>query len=79
MDLDIHIMKIESANGIEGILIFSGNRFYFRVHQSPDEFVDYDIYHSDLVVCIKDEDAFFYHNGDKHILDHSPNTLGLKL
>lgn len=72
-------MKVQSADGIEGVLIYSGNRFYFRVYDDKHEFVDYDIYHSDLTVCIKDPDAYFYHNDGKNILDHSPNTLGLKL
>jgi hypothetical protein len=73
------IMKVQSADGVEGVLIFSGHRVYFRVYDQEGEFVDYDIYHSDLTICIKDTDAYFYRNNGKDILDHSPNTLGLKL
>lgn len=73
-------MKIESANGVEGCLIYSHgtNNFQFRVYDK-DGFRDYDIYHSDLVVRIADEDATFYeHEDGRMILDHSPETLGLK-
>ena len=44
-----------------------------------DGFKDYDIYHSDLVVKIDDTDATFYeHEDGRMILDHSPETLGIK-
>jgi len=72
-------MKIESANGVEGCLIYSHgtNNFQFRVYDK-DGFRDYDIYHSDLVVKIDDADATFYeHDDGRMILDHSPETLGL--
>lgn len=72
-------MKVQSADGVKGVLIFASNRFYFRVYDDEHNFVDYDIYHSDLTVRIVDPDAYFYHNGGKDILDHSPATLGLKI
>jgi len=73
-------MKIESADGVEGILIWCGNdRYVFRVYTAaPDQFVDYDICHTDMCVKIKDSDAFFYTDGNDARVDHSPATLGIK-
>ena len=73
-------MKIESADGREGYLIWcGGDRYVFRIYtQAPDDFVDYDICHTDMRVKIVDEDAFFYTDGDDARLDHSPDTLGIK-
>lgn len=73
-------MKAQSANGVEGCLIYSHGleKFLFRVYDEDYNFKDYDILHNDLVVEIKDADAFFYEgaNGELH-LDHSPATLGI--
>ena len=73
-------MKIESANGQEGYLIWcGGNRYVFRIYsQAPDEFTDYDIRHSDMKVKIIDSDAFFYSDEQGACVDHSPATLGIK-
>jgi hypothetical protein len=71
-------MKIESADGVEGILIWCGdNRYVFRVYTPTHEFVDYDICHTDMVVVIRDTDAYFYTDGTDARVDHSPATLGL--
>ena len=74
-------MKIESADGREGYLIWcGGDRYVFRVyHQAPDDFTDYDILHTDVRVVIQDPDAFFYRDERGNRLDHSPDTLGLKI
>jgi hypothetical protein len=32
--------------------------------------------HSDLCVTVTDPDAFLYHEGGQHYLDHAPETLG---
>lgn len=73
-------MKIESADGKEGYLIWcGGDRYVFRIYkEAPHEFTDYDIRHSDMRVVIKDSDAFFYTDGDYNKVDHSPDTLGIK-
>lgn len=75
-------MQTISANGVEGCLIYAHvlDKFLFRVYDADYNFKDYDILHNDLVVVIKDADAFFYEgaNGDLH-LDHSPATLGIPL
>jgi hypothetical protein len=58
-------MKIESADGVEGILIWcGGDRYVFRVYTAPpEEFVDYDI----------------YTDGTDARVDHAPATLGINL
>ena len=73
-------MKIESADGQEGILIWcGGDRYVFRIYTTaPEEFVDYDIRHTDMRIRIIDSDAYFYTDGDYAKVDHSPETLGLK-
>ena len=72
-------MKIQSADGQEGYLIWCGNnRYVFRVYDENHEFVDYDILHCDMRVKIMDSDAFFYTDGDIAQVDHSPDTLGIK-
>lgn len=71
---------ITSADGVEGCLlkVHGLNTFIFRVYNEDHIFKDYDIAHSDLVITIKDKDAFFYEEGKKQYLDHSPSTLGIK-
>jgi hypothetical protein len=73
-------MKIESADGQEGYLIWcGGDRYVFRIYkQAPDNFVDYDLRHSDMRVKIVDSDAFFYVDDKGACIDHSPDTLGIK-
>ncbi len=75
------IKNVKSAKGIKGCLLdcFDGN-YYFRVYESPGVFKDYLVKHCDLEVIINDEDAVLYEkeNGDLS-LDHSPETLGIKL
>jgi hypothetical protein len=70
--------KIESADGREGYLIWcGGDRYVFRIYtQAPDEFVDYDLRHTDMKVKIVDSDAFFYSDEQGDCVDHSPATLG---
>ena len=72
-------MKIESADGVEGYLIwFGGDRYVFRIYNETHEFVDYDLRHSDMKVRIVDSDAFFYSDDKGACVDHSPATLGIK-
>jgi hypothetical protein len=73
-------MKAQSANGVEGCLIYAHllNKFLFRVYDADFNFKDYDILHNDLVVVIQDADAFFYESASGEFeLDHSPATLGI--
>ena len=74
-------MKIESADGREGYLIWcGGDRYVFRIYSNaPDEFVDYDLRHCDMRVRIVDSDAFFYSDDKGDWVDHSPATLGIKV
>ena len=75
------MMKIESADGKEGYLIWcGGDRYVFRIYTTaPEEFVDYDIRHTDMRIRIIDSDAYFYTDGDYAKVDHSPETLGIKV
>jgi len=74
-------MKIESADGAEGYLIWcGGDRYVFRIYsEAPHDFVDYDLRHTDMKVRIVDSDAFFYTDEQGSSIDHSPATLGLKI
>ena len=68
-----------SANGVEGYLIRCvDGRYRFRVYKANFDFIDYDLLHSDLCVTIKDEDATFYSDNERNILDHSAETLGVE-
>jgi hypothetical protein len=73
--------KIQSADGVEGILIWcGGDRYVFRIYtNAPNEFTDYDLRHSDMRVRIVDSDAFFYTDEQGSCIDHSPTTLGVNL
>jgi hypothetical protein len=72
-------MKSKSANGVEGHLIYTAmGKYMFRVYDKSHNFVDYDLAHSDLCVIINDSDAFLYQTGDRNVLDHSPETLGVE-
>ena len=70
----------QSANGVEGHLIYSAilDTYLFRVYNPSGEFVDYYIAHSDLCVTITDPDAYFYCRGNDDVLDHAPATLGIE-
>ena len=69
-------MKSVSADGVEGILIWTADGYKFRVYTDDHEFTDYDLLHSDLAVTITDRDATFYLDDKGNRLDHSPATLG---
>ena len=72
-------VKIESADGQEGLLIWcGGDRYVFRIYNETHDFVDYDLRHSDMKVKIVDSDAFFYSDETGDCIDHSPATLGIK-
>jgi len=74
-------MDIKPADGAEGYLIWcGGDRYVFRIYSNaPDDFVDYDLRHTDMKVRIVDSDAFFYTDEQGSSIDHSPATLGLKI
>ncbi|VAW72366.1 hypothetical protein MNBD_GAMMA12-1752 [hydrothermal vent metagenome] len=71
-----------AADTVSGILIkLFGGGYAFRVYhdKKKERFTDYELRHDDLSVTI-DSDALasFYSAGENHVLDHSPNVLGLK-
>jgi len=71
---------VESAAGVKGVIIRTlDGALMFRVYHDPKRFTDYEIGHDDLSVTI-DADALaaFYEVGERCILDHSPQVLGLK-
>jgi hypothetical protein len=71
------MVKIKPATGVSGHLLrVAYDTIVFRVYAEDHTWVDYDLSHSDLCVTITDPDAFFYHEGSKHCLDHAPETLG---
>lgn len=72
--------EVESAAGVSGILIRTmGGEMMFRVYHDHERFTDYEIRHDDLSVTIdKDALAAFYAVGERAVLDHSPEVLGLR-
>jgi hypothetical protein len=72
--------EVESAAGVKGVLIRTiGGAMLFRVYETPERFTDYEIRHDDLGVTIDaDELAAFYKIGERDILDHAPQVLGLR-
>ena len=72
--------EVESAAGVKGVIIRTlGGSMVFRVYHDSDRFTDYEIRHDDLSVTIDPEAlAAFYKIGERNILDHSPQVLGLK-
>lgn len=74
------LAEVTSAAGVRGVLCKSpdGDGYFFRVYAEDHTFVDYELRHDDLTVTIaEDELASFYRVGDKRILDHSPDVLGV--
>ena len=73
------MIPVKSADGVTGHLLWMFNGEYcFRVYNEDQTFIDYDLKHVDLIVTIKDADAFFYKDGKSDVLDHAPATLGLE-
>lgn len=68
------------AGGASGVLCRSiGGEYFFRVDEPGGAFTDYTLRHDDLSVTIPlDALAAFYRVGDEHMLDHSPEVLGLE-
>ena len=71
---------VSPAAGVTGFLLKrTDGSFFFRVYGSSGDFTDYDIRHDDLEVTISpDALASFYQIGDRLLLDHSPEVLGLE-
>lgn len=72
--------EVRSAAGVKGVLIrTAGAATAFRVYDDQGCFTDYELRHNDLSVTIDaDELAALYKVGERDILDHSPQVLGLK-
>lgn len=70
---------VKSADGVSGTLCRGiGGTYFFRVYADHETFTDYEILHNDLNITIDDSDAFFYIMDGQVVLDHSPETLGIK-
>ena len=72
--------EVKPAAGAKGVIIRTlDGALAFRVYHDREHFTDYEIRHDDLSVTIDaDELAAFYKVGERDILDHSPQVLGLK-
>ena len=71
---------VSPAAGVTGFLLKRTDRsFFLRVYCTSGDFTDYDIRHDDLEVTISpDALASFYQIGDRRLVDHSPEVLGLE-
>lgn len=70
----------QPAAGVKGVLIRTlDGVMMFRVYHDRERFTDYEIRHDDLGVTI-DADALaaLYRVGERDILDHDPQVLGLR-
>lgn len=72
--------EARSAAGVKGVMIRTVNgATMFRVYDGRGCFTDYELRHDDLSVTIDaDELAAFYKVGERDILDHDPQVLGLR-
>ena len=72
--------EVRSAAGVKGVLIRTADgATVFRVYDGRERFTDYELRHDDLGVTIDaDELAAFYKVGERDILDHAPQVLGLR-
>lgn len=72
--------EVKSTAGVKGVIIRTlDGAMAFRVYHDRERFTDYEIRHDDLSVTIDaDELASFYKVGERDILDHSPQVLGLR-
>jgi hypothetical protein len=72
--------EVKSAAGVQGTIIRTlDGALMFRVYHDRARFTDYEIRHDDLSVTIgADTLAAFYRVGERDIIDHSPDVLGLK-
>ena len=76
------IAECSSAAGVQGVLCrCADGDYFFRVYSDDRQsFIDYDLRHDDLTVTIAAAElASFYRIGDDHVLDHSPQVLGLEV
>ena len=72
--------EVRPADGTTGFICKDAidRKPFFRIYESDGTFTDYDLHHDDLEVTITHEAlASFYKSKDRHVLDHSPQVLGL--
>jgi hypothetical protein len=76
-----YITEVSSAAGAQGVLCknaFDGS-YFFRVYGPNGNFTDYKIRHDELEITISENElASFYQIDGNHILDNSPDVLGLE-
>ena len=71
--------EVTPAKGVQGVLISSQGKPYFRVYSKDKEsFKDYELLHQDLKITI-DESASFYERKEDDVcaLDYDPRCFGL--
>ena len=73
------IAEVTDASGVSGVLTKEADGDYFlRVYHHDKTFTDYDLNHDDLSITIdRDALASFYDLGDRKVIDHSPEVMGL--
>ena len=74
------VVEVRRANEMEGCLL--PIKATFRVYtdggsdNEPKSFTDYPIRHSDPFIKFVDSGVYFYSDGSKQWIDHSPEALG---
>ena len=78
------IVEVKRANEVQGCLLNPLGDVTFRIYKDDghdddeDSFTDYALRHSDPWIKFVDSDVYFYFDGDRSWVDHSPATLGLE-
>jgi hypothetical protein len=76
MSEKIECQKIKNMKGY--LCISLDGRYFFRTYHNDGSFCDYDINHTDMEIEIVDSDAYIYKKDGECVIDHAPETLGMR-
>ena len=68
------------ANGLQGILCRTiGGQYFLRVPKKRGKYIDVALRHFDLNITVTDPEGALYRIGNEYVLDHAPETLGIRI
>lgn len=71
------VARLVKTTGV--LLRHMNGHAFFRKYNDDGSFTDYDIWHSDLSICIDDTEAAIYDINGQYAIDHAPETLGFEV